>query len=82
MDKYTNAVREYLQAVQDVLAALDVDEIDAVARIFKKAYDEGRTIFVMGNGGSAATASHMACDINKGACLRSDKKFRVMVAHR
>ncbi|MGW8256660.1 MAG: D-sedoheptulose-7-phosphate isomerase, partial [Thermoguttaceae bacterium] len=52
--------------------------IDSICRVLKKAYDEERTIFVMGNGGSAATASHMACDINKGACLHAKKKFRVM----
>jgi D-sedoheptulose 7-phosphate isomerase len=54
------------------------EEIDAVARLFKRAYEEERTIFLMGNGGSASTASHIACDLNKGACLHAKKKFRVM----
>lgn len=78
MQEYTAAIDEYLRNVKRVLDKLDVAEIDAVCGIFKKAYDQERTIFLMGNGGSASTASHMACDINKGACLRAKKKFRVM----
>jgi D-sedoheptulose 7-phosphate isomerase len=78
MQTYTNAIGNYLQSLQDVIAKINIDEIDALARIFKKAYDEQRTIFLMGNGGSASTASHMACDIDKGACLDAEKKFRVM----
>ena len=68
----------YLQNVQRVLAELDIGEIETIIGVFKKAYDEGRTIFVLGNGGSASTASHLACDLNKGACLHAKKKFRVM----
>jgi len=78
MPEYAQAVGNYLLNVQHVVAELDIAEIDAVCNIFKKAYQEERTIFVMGNGGSASTASHMAGDINKGACLKAHKKFRVM----
>lgn len=78
MQKYTTAIGQYLKDVQHIVAELDIAEIEAVCNVFKKAYDEGRTIFVMGNGGSASTASHLAGDINKGACLKAQKKFRVM----
>jgi len=78
MQEYTAAISQYLQNVRRVLAEPDIAEIDAICGIFKKAYNEQRTIFIMGNGGSASTASHIACDINKGACLRAQKKFRVM----
>ena len=43
-----------------------------------KAYHEERRIFVMGNGGSASTASHWVCDINKGCCLHLQKKFKMI----
>ena len=78
MPEYAAAISEYLQSVQRVLAELNVGEMETIANVFKKAYDEGRTIFVLGNGGSASTASHLACDLNKGACLHAEKKFRVM----
>jgi len=57
---------------------LDENAIDAVAKILKRAYEQNRFIFVMGNGGSAATASHLAGDLNKGACFHADKKFKVL----
>jgi D-sedoheptulose 7-phosphate isomerase len=78
MQEYASAIGQYLQSVQRNVAELDIAEIDAICKILKKAYDEERTIFFMGNGGSASTASHIAADINKGACLNAQKKFRVM----
>lgn len=77
MSHYVAAIEEYLGKLQQVIAGLDRAEIDALAHIVRRAYDEQRTIFTMGNGGSAATASHYACDLNKGACFKAEKKFRV-----
>ena len=44
----------------------------------KEARDNGQTIFVAGNGGSASTASHFACDMVKGASYKRDKRFKIM----
>jgi D-sedoheptulose 7-phosphate isomerase len=41
-----------------------------------EAYEKGATVYVFGNGGSSATASHMVCDFNKGTCYDLDKKFK------
>jgi D-sedoheptulose 7-phosphate isomerase len=71
-------ISEYIKKQQRVLADLDLGEIDAIAQLLKKAYEEERTIFILGNGGSGSTASHFACDINKGACLHAKNKYRVM----
>ena len=78
MDKYAAGATEYIEKLQKVLACVDVGEIAAIARVFRDAYDNRRTIFLMGNGGSGASASHMVCDLNKGACFHAEKKFRVM----
>ncbi len=78
MDKYAAGAREYLNKLQGVLAELDLGEIAAVAQVLRDAYDNQRTVFLMGNGGSGSTASHMVCDLNKGACFDAEKKFRVM----
>lgn len=43
-----------------------------------EAYRGGRTVFTLGNGGSASTASHFACDINKGVCINLEKKIKVI----
>ncbi len=76
MKDHLTGIRRYLTRLCDVLANVDVDEIAAVADILRAAYLEQRTILVMGNGGSGATASHMACDMNKGASFHAEKKFR------
>lgn len=78
MENYATAVNQYLDRLKDVLGGLDENDIAAVARVLKKAYDQRRFIFVMGNGGSAATASHLAGDLNKGACFTAEKKFKVL----
>ena len=78
MNPYLAPVNAYLSRARDVLAQVNTEEMAAIAALLKEAYEDRRTIFVMGNGGSGATASHMACDLNKGACLRAEKKFRVM----
>jgi D-sedoheptulose 7-phosphate isomerase len=78
MSDYAPSIRQYLDRVAAHLAELDEKEIDAIANVLKNAYDEERTIFTLGNGGSAATASHLGGDLNKGACLEAAKKFRVI----
>ena len=79
MTDFTPGIRRYLDELRQVFDALNLAEMDAIAQVFQRAYEDGRKIFVLGNGGSAATASHMACDLNKDACFHAAKKFRVMV---
>jgi D-sedoheptulose 7-phosphate isomerase len=45
---------------------------------FRQAREAGKTIFVCGNGGSASTASHFACDMVKGASYNRSSRFRIM----
>ena len=78
MNPFLAPINAYLSRARDVLTQVNTEEMAAIAALLKQAYVEQRTIFVMGNGGSGATASHMACDLNKGACLQAEKKFRVM----
>ena len=62
-------------------AALDSIPADAVAQLiqtFQKALAEDRQIFVFGNGGSAANASHFATDLGKGASDKIGRRFRVI----
>jgi D-sedoheptulose 7-phosphate isomerase len=62
-------------------AALDSIPVEAVAQAIEKlrtAHREDRQIFVFGNGGSAANASHFATDLGKGASDKLGKRFRVL----
>lgn len=61
-------------------AALDSIPMDGVAQLvdqFRLALREDRQIFVFGNGGSAANASHFATDLGKGASDKLQRRFRV-----
>jgi D-sedoheptulose 7-phosphate isomerase len=68
----------YLKAQK---AALDSIPAEAVARLidrFRKALSEDRQIFVFGNGGSAANASHFATDLGKGSSDKIGRRFRIL----
>jgi D-sedoheptulose 7-phosphate isomerase len=69
---------QYIQNLQKVLDGFPHALFEKLIQIMLTAYDEGRHIFVMGNGGSASTASHWVCDINKGCCMDYDKKFKMI----
>lgn len=68
----------YLQRLTAVLNAFNLDVYEKMVHTLLDAYHRQAQIFVMGNGGSGATASHLACDINKGCCLHLEKKFRMI----
>ena len=73
-----NWIANYLNAQR---AALDSIPTDAVARMIETlqtALREDRQIFVFGNGGSAANASHFATDLGKGSSDKIGKRFRVL----
>ena len=69
-------VKRYLDGIRDVLDALPIDEIEDIAEAIHRAYRAGKKIIVMGNGGSAATASHFACDLAKGCVIPGKRRFR------
>src|ERR1035438_673161 len=65
----------------DLLKAIETIDLEKVRQaidILIQARQEGRRIFVCGNGGSASTASHFACDMVKGASFQRDRRFRIM----
>ncbi len=59
--------RAYLDYVSDLLAAVDERAVEAVIDVLLRARAAGKRIFVLGNGGSAATANHLAADLAVGA---------------
>ena len=69
---------EYKSHLLETLDRIDLPTVDRVIALLAKARDEGRQIFVCGNGGSAATANHFACDMVKGASYMREKRFRIM----
>jgi len=68
----------YRNDLHQVIDSIDVALVERATRWFEEARDAGRHIFVCGNGGSASTASHLACDIVKGASYNRESRFRIM----
>ena len=76
MTDFTNDIENYLTKLKHTIDNLKRDEINTFINMLITARDESRTIFIMGNGGSASTASHFCCDFNKGASYGYDKRFK------
>jgi len=68
----------YKASLLKALDTIDLEKAEEAIRWFERARDEGRQIFVFGNGGSAATASHFATDMVKGASFGKSRRFRIM----
>jgi D-sedoheptulose 7-phosphate isomerase len=69
---------EYIEHLKRVLDEFPHLHFERLIDVLLSAYHNEQHIFVMGNGGSAATASHWVADLNKGCCLDQKKKFRMM----
>jgi D-sedoheptulose 7-phosphate isomerase len=77
MDSITDA-QSYFATMAETARKLPYDIIDHIAETLLEAYENKRGVFLFGNGGSAALASHFACDLGKGATNGSPKRFRVI----
>ena len=71
-----NYYEQYRAALLPAIDAIDGNRVDQIIDLFRKTRDAGRHIFVFGNGGSAASASHFVCDMIKGASLSGPKRFQ------
>ena len=61
---------------------LPYEHVQRISDLLFQAYTEGRTVFVFGNGGSAALASHLACDLGKGTAPPEGKEGGPKTARR
>jgi D-sedoheptulose 7-phosphate isomerase len=71
----------YREQLLATIGTVDVERVSEAIRWFDDARQEGRAIFVAGNGGSAATASHFVCDMVKGASCGKPSRFRIQALH-
>lgn len=68
----------YFAELMRVLQKLPFDVVEQITSVLLRAYTENRTVYLFGNGGSAALASHSACDLGKGTALAGRRRFRVL----
>lgn len=73
---YRNDISAYFEREKAIIDAVSKDDLNALMNLLMDARDAGKNIYIMGNGGSAATASHFVCDFNKGISEGKKKMFR------
>jgi D-sedoheptulose 7-phosphate isomerase len=71
-------VKNYLEQQKNTLDSIPADQIAQIIEKFRTALQEDRQIFVIGNGGSAANASHFITDLGKGASDKTYRRFRCL----
>ena len=71
--------KQYFDELQNVAGNVSLDGIDQIADALVKVHEAERTLYLFGNGGSAALASHFACDLGKGtASCNGGRRFRAL----
>jgi D-sedoheptulose 7-phosphate isomerase len=71
-------ISDYLKAQKAALDSIPNEGTAKLIETLRVALNEGRHIFVFGNGGSAMNSSHFATDLGKGASDKLGKRFRVL----
>ncbi len=71
-------IRHYIEEVRVTLSNLLTEEIERMVEILQQARANKRGVFIFGNGGSAATASHFACDLNMGTVTKGKPRFKAI----
>ena len=73
---FSKQIKDYLELEIKILSELNQKEINNAMNLLEETREKGSNVYVFGNGGSAATASHMENDFNKGVSEKLKKKYR------
>lgn len=76
MINFINDISIYFNRLKETIDQISKEDFNDVMNVLVEARNTGKQIFIMGNGGSAATASHYVCDFNKGISYGKEKMFK------
>lgn len=71
-------IKNYFSELERIIKEIEKERIGEIADILFEAWKNEKTVFTMGCGGSASTASHFACDLAKSTILPGKKRFKVI----
>ena len=71
-------IQTYCAETAEIVGRIDPEPIARAIEILFEAWQNRRSVFVMGNGGSASTATHFACDLAKWTAVDGKPRFRVL----
>ena len=72
---FKNEIKNYLNEEIEILKKIDTDALNSAMNLLEETREKGKTVYVFGNGGSAALASHIQNDFNKGISEGLSKKY-------
>jgi D-sedoheptulose 7-phosphate isomerase len=76
--KNANYISGYLSEMRTVAENISIGDIDSVVELLFQAWQNGRQVFICGNGGSAGTATHFACDLAKTTIVDGKRRFKAL----
>ncbi len=68
----------YFEKLKSTIEEISLEKLERIVNMIFDAYHNNKYVFIMGNGGSASTASHFACDLGKGTICEGKPRFRVV----
>lgn len=68
----------YISYLYDLLDNISIEDVEKIIYLFLKAKEQGKKIFFVGNGGSAATSSHFTEDLSMGTYSEGQKPFKAI----
>ena len=71
-------IQNYIDGLKTCLEEISEQDVEGIADIIFKAYRKGKQIFIMGNGGSATTASHFARDLKIGTAVNNKPRLKAI----
>jgi D-sedoheptulose 7-phosphate isomerase len=73
-----DGLKQYFDGETELIRQLDLRRVERIIEALELVRNTGRRVFVFGNGGSATTASHLACDLGKGTVQPNLPRFQVV----
>ncbi len=74
--KNRDFIQNYLSEMHKVIDCISTEDIDKVVMLLFDAWKRGSKVFTCGNGGSASTATHFACDLSKTTIVDGKNRFK------
>jgi len=76
--KVPETIKKYISEVSATLERLPIENIAQVVELLEEARLKAKRVFIFGNGGSAATASHFAADLSKGTISHGKPRIKAL----
>jgi len=71
-------INDYFEDLQKIISDISKNDILKIISLLEEARNNRKKLFIVGNGGSASTATHFACDLNKYVSVDGEKRFRAI----